>query len=589
MKNWFYLLLALPLVFFSCRKDFEETTVIGTETTPPVVVVAGDVAGMVVNEFDQPVTNAAVRLGSQVTLTDENGFFRFVNMQMNARGTYLQVNKAGYFPGSKRFFPQPNTSTSMKVQMLPLQVVGTISGANGGSLSFDGAQIELPSRGVVDGAGRIYEGQIQVAAHWLNPTDNDLEEFMPGNLQGINEEGQEVAMTTFGMVAIELLDEQGNELQIAPTKKATLSFPLPNAVLSQAPSTIPLWYFDEEIGLWVEEGSATLEGSSYVGEVSHFSFWNCDLPIEYIYLSGRVVDEDGEPLGGRYIRITDESNGRSGYAITAADGTFGGAVPANQVFTLGYYSPCEAGYFVGVEIGPFSEDTDIGDIILPLPTVFTITGRAVDCSNNPIAEAYVKIEVDGYVHMTLADENGEFSVTRQSCDFEEGMVIIIDADEAVQSNEITFSISDNVELGDIQACDQPLSELWNSNADGREMLFLNPAIYVGNIGYNLTASTLDSLNGEEFIQIQLPVLEVATYSGDMVNFNYNYWDINGGPSFFMNCNSPCDDLTVNITANGGPGGFVEGNYSGMIETFDAQEQPIGQRPVSGSFVIESPE
>jgi hypothetical protein len=35
-----------------------------------------------------------------------------------------------------------------------------------------------------------------------------------------------------------------------------------------------LWSFDEAKGLWKEEGQAIKTGSNYVGDVSHFSFWN---------------------------------------------------------------------------------------------------------------------------------------------------------------------------------------------------------------------------------------------------------------------------------------------------------------------------
>ena len=35
-----------------------------------------------------------------------------------------------------------------------------------------------------------------------------------------------------------------------------------------------LWYFDEDAGLWKEEGSATLSGNVYTANVSHLSYWN---------------------------------------------------------------------------------------------------------------------------------------------------------------------------------------------------------------------------------------------------------------------------------------------------------------------------
>lgn len=63
----------------------------------------------------------------------------------------------------------------------------------------------------------------------------------------------------------------GQKLQIASGKKVKMSNKVPNELLDKAPSTIPLWYFDESLGYWIEKGEAHLVNDSYVGEVGHFS------------------------------------------------------------------------------------------------------------------------------------------------------------------------------------------------------------------------------------------------------------------------------------------------------------------------------
>ena len=49
-----------------------------------------------------------------------------------------------------------------------------------------------------------------------------------------------------------------------------------------APETINLWYFDEENGYWKEEGQAIKDGNKYVAEVTHFTWWNCDILFDAI-------------------------------------------------------------------------------------------------------------------------------------------------------------------------------------------------------------------------------------------------------------------------------------------------------------------
>ena len=53
---------------------------------------------------------------------------------------------------------------------------------------------------------------------------------------------------------------------------------------------MPLWYFDEQKGMWVEEGVATKQGNQYVGTVNHFTDWNCDIPSEWnTVITGRIL------------------------------------------------------------------------------------------------------------------------------------------------------------------------------------------------------------------------------------------------------------------------------------------------------------
>jgi ABC-type sulfate transport system permease subunit len=101
---------------------------------------------------------------------------------------------------------------------------------------------------------------------------------MPGNLTGITINNEQKILQTYGMIAVEMEGSSGEALNIAGSKQATISFPIPSAMLANAPATIPLWHFDETIGVWKEEGTATKQGNAYVGVVTHFSFWNCDVP-----------------------------------------------------------------------------------------------------------------------------------------------------------------------------------------------------------------------------------------------------------------------------------------------------------------------
>jgi hypothetical protein len=101
-------------------------------------------------------------------------------------------------------------------------------------------------------------------------TPNFSELTPGGDFLGENTAGEEKVLISFGMLGVELQDNMGNPLQLMSGKKATITMPIDPAQMTSAPSTLPLWHFDENIDLWKEEGSATRQGSNYIGESQSF-------------------------------------------------------------------------------------------------------------------------------------------------------------------------------------------------------------------------------------------------------------------------------------------------------------------------------
>jgi hypothetical protein len=84
------------------------------------------------------------------------------------------------------------------------------------------------------------------------------------------------------MMEFDLVDQDGNEItELATDETAEVCMKAPTGL--NIDDTIPLWYYDEETGLWKEEGQGTVEDRDgqlqICGEVSHFSWWNYDQPI----------------------------------------------------------------------------------------------------------------------------------------------------------------------------------------------------------------------------------------------------------------------------------------------------------------------
>ena len=99
-------------------------------------------------------------------------------------------------------------------------------------------------------------------------------------------------------------------------------------MVGTAPETIPLWHYDKTTGLWKEEGTATKNGDKYVGTVTHFSDWNCDVPEGTATIKGLVADCNNQPVPRD---ICENWADRSNHGN---DGRFERRVPANTAFEV---------------------------------------------------------------------------------------------------------------------------------------------------------------------------------------------------------------------------------------------------------------
>src|SRR6185369_10716949 len=147
---------------------------------------------------------------------------------------------------------------------------------------------------------------------------------------------------------------------------ATITLPIPAALLNKAPASIPLWYFDNTSGLWKQEGIAAKQGNNYVGVVSHFSFWSVGDIAGYITLTVSFTDStNGTPFANKLVNIIrlDSTSGGAGATISHTDntGTVSGLVPVNELLIMRVYGDCGA-ILYSKNIGPFSKDTVLANI-----------------------------------------------------------------------------------------------------------------------------------------------------------------------------------------------------------------------------------
>jgi len=394
---FFASVLFAAAVFISCKKSNIDVPFINGNPPDLTTQVKSSVSGFVTDENDQAVNLGTVQVGTVTTTTDKYGYFEVHNVDVVKNAAVVTVSKTGYFKGIKTYIAAEGKVAFFRIKLIPKTIAGTVNGGTGGAVTLvNGLSITLPANAVVNAAGAAYTGTLNVAAYWINPTSADLPNIMPGDLRGLNTSGNLQLLTTYGMTAVELTGSGGEVLQIAAGKKATLSLPIPASLSSSAPVTIPLWYFDEAKGLWKQEGAATKTGNNYVGEVSHFSFWNCDAPATYVQFNCTLVDQNARPLPYAFVKITTVSNpANTGSGFTDTAGYVAGLVPNNTQLKMEVFSDasCTATPIYTQIFTTTNTNISLGTInINNQAMVLNVSGTDTNCSNSPSNQGLVVLK-----------------------------------------------------------------------------------------------------------------------------------------------------------------------------------------------------
>lgn len=560
------LMAAASLFIASCQKELSSGFTI-TETPPDLVTkINSAVSGFVTDEADAPVNGAVVQFGGASASTDKYGYFEIKNVQAVKHAAVVTVIKPGYFNGIKTFIAAQGKSGFFRIKLLPKTNQGNFDAATGGTVTLaNGLAVSFPANAVKLASGGAYGGQVNVAAQWLNPASADLNRTMPGDLRGLDSLGFIKTLTTYGMAAVELTGASGELLQVADGKKATLTFPIPASISGTAPANIPLWSFNETLGLWKQEGNAVKSGSNYVGQVSHFSFWNCDVPNNYVQFNCTVKNDDGSAVPGAAVKISVVGDPqRAGWGYTDSSGYTGGAVPNNSQLLLEVFSNYSCGTPVYSQaFTTTNQDVSLGIITIPAANVATVSGNVINCTAAPVTNGYVIMLKDGIGYRYEIASDGSFSFTTALCTGTASIQLVAEDVDALQSGtlqNLTISSGSNA-AGTLSACGTSIEQYIYYNINGTDYSITYPGDTIAHYVNTQTTFPVSAVWGGRF----------NSGAGNSVNFSFAQSNIVAGSvqslnSFYASqipdsSNALTGSPVVNITEYGVIGQFIAGNFN----------------------------
>ena len=368
------------------------------EPKPPVIDVTvtmkdANVEGTVTDTEGKPLAGVNISSGEMQTVTNDMGLFTFERIA-SANGRFrFTFKKDGYFTVTRSGAFQENLS--MQVVMQGKNGSGasntasaSFSSTEEGTLKADGMEVAIPASSLVTADGKAYSGAVKADMLYLSPDNENFTTMMPGgDMAAVRMDESDATLVSYGMVEVSLSDAGGNALQLKEGGKSEMTFPIPESMKNNPPPTIPLWYFNEEAGVWVEEGTATLKGDVYVGSVSHFSWHNLDVPEDRVTIKGKVTDCKNRPVPRVQVTVDQTS------AVTNNNGEYWVYVPSNTPVTVtvrsedyNFYSPA-----VSVSVSGKTGGTTVENVDLELPCTPIISGRITN-SCSELVGAYVWAE-----------------------------------------------------------------------------------------------------------------------------------------------------------------------------------------------------
>jgi hypothetical protein len=433
-------------------------------------------------------------------------------------------------------------------------------------------------------ANTSYSGSVSVYTTYLDPTVTGSLNSMPGDLRGINSAGQTVLIQSYGMMDVELQGSAGQKLQIASGKPATLTFGIPTALQSNAPATIPMWYFNDTTGKWIQQGTATKQGNSYIGQAGHFTFWCIGLYLQPVIAQAKFVDHNGKPLANTPVMVayTGDLGAQWWGSYTDSSGEAEMYILVDASLMMEVMDRC-GNMIGGVNAGPTWSNINLGTVTVNIANpVLNVVGTVVDCLNNPVPKGFVKIYMEGLTYFANVD-SGQFSLNIVRC-YNSSEQMQITAGDSSNSQQGTMTSATapagggTFNVGQLSACGSGLGQYITMTFGGNTYSVTNPSnsASVNSVTERYGYFSAYSTNLMALLQIKFTIPDyfgIGNYTPSSF-LMYDGYPMLVGPA-------TANSIQISVTTVGPVNGFVAGTMSGSV--LDSVSNIV--YPMTGTFNV----
>ena len=453
MKKLIYFFCMVFMI--ACVPETIDEMSVESIVRPPSEAVIGSINGVVLDQTNEPIQEVRIIIGDAETTTDGEGTFRLDDIQLYEDGTKIIASKDGYTQGNRKLLARAGGIHSITIVLSEKEVTQKISSNTGGSVSLDANTIDFPVGDYLQD-GVLYTGDINVFAKFLDPTKEVSSLQIPGDQSGFDQNGNHKALVSYGVLNIEIENNEGNRLGLPLSSSAELSLAIPDVLREIAPDRLAMYHFNLDQDAWLADGEAIRVGDNYIGEVMRVGKWSFARKFEVVDI-GHLISVEEMTLPNASFIVTGEDIGYYYFGQSDETGFFRSRLPENQEITIELMSDCLSTPY-RAELGMFSQDTENNQILLDNNGLgdIKITGSTLTCdSNSPAATShtYVKLSLGSNRILQRLSDTGNFEVELMTCDNATADITAIDINAGTASQTSEHNLDRNLVAGELNICD----------------------------------------------------------------------------------------------------------------------------------------
>ncbi len=270
------LLLGLSLLYSACYEDLLETNTLDSSIAEPEQLYVNQISGVVTDTAGFAIENVEISIVGATTLTDAEGKFELKDVTLGQYGSYLSAERNGYYETGIRLYGAESLSLYTTLTLVPKKGDYVFENSQGAEVQDpSGLKANFPA-GTFQKDGTPYDGSVYVNIFWVAPNNINTYDHKVQVYESITADQQypyhKPALSSIAYISV--TDASGRPLDVDPEQPVEVIFPAEHQTSNDAlVEEVTLLSLNENIGLWVEEGTAINTGAGYRALLPHFSWW----------------------------------------------------------------------------------------------------------------------------------------------------------------------------------------------------------------------------------------------------------------------------------------------------------------------------